>query len=109
MGRFVVDKHLQEATSTLKLLEVPFQDNSLHKDASQIDIGFAADTILKQLRSSKQVSERQVIELRLDCKRLLITLLEKLLKKAPLQHTLVRSMQCLDPRRIAKSKEQCVK
>lgn len=108
MGRFVVDKHLHDATSTLKLLAVPFQDNRLHKDASQIDIGFTADTTLKQLRSSKQVSERQAIEVRLDCKRLLIAL-EKLLKKAPLQHTLVRSMQCLDPRRMAKSKEQCVK
>lgn len=108
MGRFVVDKHLHEATSTLKLLAVPFQDNRLHKDASQIDIGFTADTTLKQLRSSKQVSERQAIKVRLDCKRLLIAL-EKLLKKAPLQLTLVRSMQCLDPRRMAKSKEQCVK
>lgn len=105
----MVDKHLHEATSTLKLLAVPFQDNRLHKDASQIDIGFTADTTLKQLKSSKQVSERQAIEVRLDCKRLLITLLEKLLKKAPLQHTFVRSMQCLDPRRMAKSKEQCVK
>lgn len=51
MGQFMVDKHLQEATFTLKLLEVPFQNNSLHKDASQIDIGFAADTNLKQLKS----------------------------------------------------------
>lgn len=38
----------------------------------------------------------------------MITLLEKLLKKAPVHHTLVRSMQCLDPRRMAESKELCV-
>ncbi|XP_072564149.1 uncharacterized protein [Paramormyrops kingsleyae] len=35
MGRFLKEKHLQEATSTLKLLQVPFQDSSLHKDSSQ--------------------------------------------------------------------------
>ncbi|KAL2098320.1 hypothetical protein ACEWY4_007527 [Coilia grayii] len=109
MGRFVVATHLQEASSPLKLLEVPFQDSTLHKNASQIDIGFAADTNLKQVQSSKKVSERQALEVRLDCKRLLITLLEKLLKKAPLQHSLVRNMQCLDPAHMARSKEQCVK
>lgn len=43
----------------------------------------------------------------MDCKKLLITLLQKLLKKAPVHHTLVRSMQCLDPRRMAECKELC--
>lgn len=109
MGRFVVGTHLQEASSPLKLLEVPYQDITLHKDASQVDIGFAAGTSLKQLRSSKKVSERQALEVRLDSKRLLISLLDKLLKKAPLQYTLVRNMQCLDPTHMARSKEQCVR
>ncbi len=108
MGRFLKEKHLQEATSTLKLLHVPFQDSSLHKDSSQIDIGFAAEATLNQLKSSKNISDRQKLEIKMDCKKLLITLLEKLLKKAPVHHTLVRSMQCLDPRRMAENKELCV-
>ncbi|XP_072564133.1 uncharacterized protein [Paramormyrops kingsleyae] len=108
MGRFLKEKHLQEATSTLKLLQVPFQDSSLHKDSSQVDIGFAAQVTLNQLKSSKNISERQRLEIRMDCKKLLIALLEKLLKKAPVHHTLVRSMQCLDPRRMAECKELCV-
>lgn len=108
MGRFLKEKHLEEATSTLKLLHVPFQDSSLHKDRSQIDIGFAAEATLTQLKSSKKISDRQRLEIKMDCKKLLITLLEKLLKKAPVHPTLVRSMQCLDPRRMAESKELCV-
>lgn len=44
----------------------------------------------------------------MDSKKLLITLTEKLLKKGPVHHQLVRSMQCLDPRRIALSKELCL-
>lgn len=44
----------------------------------------------------------------MNCKKLLITLLEELLKKAPVHHTLVRSMQCLDPRCMAESKELCI-
>lgn len=107
MGRFLKEKYLQEATSTLKLLQVPFQDSSLHKDSSQVDIGFAAQVTLNQLKSSKNISERQRLEIRMDCKKLLIALLEKLLKKAPVHHTLVRSMQCLDPRRMAECKELC--
>jgi len=44
----------------------------------------------------------------MECKELLITLTEKLLKKGPVHHRLVRSMQCLEPRRMAMSKELCV-
>lgn len=108
MGRFVADTHLKES-STLKLLNVPYQDRNLHKDASQIDLGFAADSTLKQLRSTKKVSDRQSLEIRLDSKKLLMTLLDKLLAKAPVKHTLVRCLQCFDPRHMAKSKEQCVR
>ncbi|GAA6069267.1 uncharacterized protein LOC117769800 [Tachysurus ichikawai] len=102
MGRFLKEKHLEEATSTLKLLHVPFQDSSLHKDSSQIDIGLAAEATLTQLKSSTKNSDR--LEIKKDCKKLLITLIEKLLKKTPVHHTLLRSMQCLDPRRMAESK-----
>ena len=108
MGRFLKEAPLKEATSTLKLLHVAFQDSSLHKDASKIDIGFAAETTLNQLKSSKKISERQVLEIKMDCKKLLITMTDKLLKKGPVHHQLVRSMQCLDPRRMAVSKELCV-
>ncbi|CAM4672851.1 unnamed protein product [Leuciscus chuanchicus] len=108
MSRFVVDTHLKES-STLKLLNVPYQDRNLHKDASQIDLGFVADSTLKQLRSTKKVSDKQSLEIRLDSKTLLMTLLDKLLAKAPVKHTLVRCLQCLDPRHMAKSKEQCVR
>ncbi|KAG2469181.1 HELB helicase, partial [Polypterus senegalus] len=53
----------------------------------------ADEATLKQLRSSKNISERQILQMKIDCKMLLITLLEKLLKKAPVHHTLVRSMK----------------
>lgn len=106
MGLFAVDTHLKESST---LLNVPYQDRNLHKDASQIDLGFTADSTLKQLRSTKKVSEKQSLEIRLESKTLLMTLLEKLLAKAPVKHSLVRCLQCFDPRHKAKSKEQCVR
>lgn len=108
MGRFVMDTHLKES-SIVKLLHVPYQDRSLHRDASQIYLGFAAESTLKQLKSNKKVSEKQIQEIRLDCKTLLMTLLDKLLAKAPVKHSLVRCLQCLDPRHMAKPKDQCVR
>lgn len=99
---------LKEATSTLKLLQVPFEDNSQRKDSSMINTGFAPETTLNQLKSSRKITERHVLELKMDCKRLLITLLEKVMKKAPVHHHMVRSMQWFEPRRMAISKQLCV-
>lgn len=108
MGRFCNEKPLKDATSVLKLLHIPLQDSSLHKDASKTNLGFSAETCLNQLRSANKISERQALELKKDCKTFLITILSKLQSKAPVNHQLVRSMQCLDPRCMASSKEVCL-
>lgn len=108
MRRFCKEKPLKEATSILKLLHIPLQDSSLHKDATKINPGFLAETCLNQLKSTNKISERQVLELKMECKTFLITILEKLQNKAPVNHQLVRSMRCLDPRCMAESKEVCL-
>ncbi|TKS88164.1 Methyltransferase-like protein 22 [Collichthys lucidus] len=61
-----------------------------------------------RLRSDKKVSEREALELKKECKTFLNTTLSKLQSKAPVNHQLVRSMQCLNPRRMALSKEACL-
>ncbi|KAL3042124.1 hypothetical protein OYC64_020135 [Pagothenia borchgrevinki] len=98
MGRFFKEEPMKEATTVLKLLHIPLQDSSIHKDATKINLGFSAETCLKQLRSINKVSERQALELRMECKTFLIKLLEKLQNKAPVNQQLVRSMRCLDRR-----------
>ncbi|KAK5900192.1 hypothetical protein CesoFtcFv8_009591 [Champsocephalus esox] len=105
MGRFFKEEPMKEATTVLKLLHMPLQDS---RDATQINLGFSAETCLKQLRSINKVSERQALELRMECKTFLIKLLEKLQNKAPVNQQLVRSMRCLDPRYMAESKEVCL-
>lgn len=69
-------------------------------------MGFSAETCLNQLKSSNKISERQALEIKKECKTFLITILGKLQDKSPVQHQLVRSMQCLDPRGMAGSKEK---
>ncbi|KAJ8333481.1 hypothetical protein SKAU_G00414890 [Synaphobranchus kaupii] len=104
MFQLMKEKPLKEATSILKLLHIPVQDSSLHKDATKINLGFSAETCLNQLKSTNNISERQALELKMECKTFLITILEKLQNKAPVNHQLVRSMRCLDPRCMAESK-----
>lgn len=59
-----------------------------------------------QLKSTNKISERHVLEINKECKPFLITILGKLQDKSPVQHQLVRSMQYLDPRSMAGSKEK---
>lgn len=102
------DTALKEATTMQKLLQISINNPSLHKDASKIDIGFQAETLIRQLRGSDKITERQVLDVRMETKTFLVELLTKLLHKAPVNHLLVRNMQCLDPRMMVSKKNQCV-
>ena len=83
-------------------------DCSLHKDDTKVDVGFVAETSIRQLRSTSKIIGRQVLDIRMETKAFLTTLLAKLLLKAPVNHLLVRNMQCLDPRLMVSKKELCV-
>lgn len=108
MGRFCKEKALTEANTILKLIHFPLQDRSFHKDVHKTNLGFSAETCLNKLKLTNQVSERQVLQLQTECKLFLITILQKLQEKAPVNHQIVRSVQCLDPRCMASSKEACL-
>lgn len=49
-----------------------------------------------------------MLEIRIETKACLTTLIAKLLLKAPVNHLLVRNMQCLDPRLMISKKDMCV-
>ncbi|CAK6984991.1 hypothetical protein D9C73_013088, partial [Scomber scombrus] len=71
-----------------------------------VSVGFSAETSLNQLKSTNKISERQSLEIKNECRTFLVTILRKLQDKCPVQHQLVRSMQCLDPKNMAGSKEK---
>ena len=66
MYRFIKEKTMKEATSAD--VQVPFDQESEHKGASKVDIGFAAEAALSRLKSQKKISDRQVLEIKTDCK-----------------------------------------
>lgn len=77
----------------MKLLRVPLKDSSLHKDSSQTYTRFVAEATLNQLRCSKNISERQRLEIWMDC--IDLTPWEVAEKGSGASH---RSMHCLDSR-----------
>lgn len=57
-----------------------------HVDLSKVNIGFATDRILCELKGSKKLSEKQVSEFRMSCKAFLIKMVKKLVDKSPLTY-----------------------
>ena len=53
------------------------------------------------------MSEKQVMEFRIDCRKFLISTLKKILMKCPLIYSLVRNMSALDPREMANNRIGC--
>jgi hypothetical protein len=60
--------------------------------------GFKA---LKQAVKDKKVSDRHVMEFRLECKSFVVELLTNLREKCPVTYALVRNLPQLDPREMA--------
>ena len=74
-------------------------------DLSKVNIRFAADRMLRELKGSKKLREKQVFEFRMSCKAFLITMVKKLVERSFLTYPLVRYMNFLDPRIFIAKKE----
>ena len=98
---------LTDTVSKLANLNVLNKDN--HKLASSIDIGFAAKGTLTNLAKKSSVSDRVLLEFRMDCTKFLSHLTSKLLEQSSLKYKLVRHLFCLNPKRMVKETEECTK
>ena len=107
MGRFIKNELMAEATSVLKILKIKPTDKEQQLDYLKVDVGFVAQQMLKE--KSSKLSERQVLQFRVESKDFLARTVAKLLDKTPINYRLVRSMSCLDPRLMALEKEVCEK
>lgn len=109
LQRFVRDDVLKRMKTTVKLFSEDFKDQSNHKDASLINIGFVADKQLSKLRVRKKVSEQDVLTVIKETKEFLVTAVTKLLEKCPLKYTLVINLVWLDPQKIKEKPGLCEK
>ena len=68
-----------------------------HVDYKKVDIGFNAEIYLKELTDKKKVGDKAVLEFRMECKQFLLTIVKKLLTKAPILYSLARNLSAFDP------------
>lgn len=107
MRRFVKDDILTAASTDEKLVKIDIDDKKNHKACKQIDVGFSTEKELKAAVKKDGVSEKQVMEFRIDSRKFLISTLKNILMKCPLIYWLVRNMSALDPREMANNRSGC--
>ena len=66
-------------------------------------VGFVAAAELRK----KPGSEKDRLEFRQACKRFILTIIDKLKQKSPLNHSLARNLSCLDPMEIINKTDLC--
>lgn len=66
----------------------------------KIDLGCTADKKIKELIAKSTVSEKRVLQFQMECKEFLVKVVCKLIAKEPIQYSLVRNINCLDPRNM---------
>ena len=102
MSRFITDSAMAEITSIVKLVNFDFEDKSKYKQHRKIDLGFEAENKLVG-------SDRQRMDIKMECMRCLKKIVLKIIDKSPLKYPIARHLSCLDPRKMAESKEMCVR
>lgn len=84
MNRFMKSQLVAEATSVLKILKLKPTDKERQVDYLKVDVGFVAQQMLNE--KSSKLSERQVLQFRVECKDFLARTVAKLLDKTPINY-----------------------
>lgn len=82
--------------------------NDYHALAHKVDLGFVATEELKKLLAAKKVSDKQVLELKMECKESVLTIFKHLRLKSPLGYRTVTALQCLIPQMLVSKPEKCI-
>jgi len=56
--------------------------------------------MLRRHTGKKKVRDKAVLEFRMECKQFLLTVVKKLLTKAPILYSLARNLSAFDPREM---------
>jgi len=77
-------------------LKLDVDKKESHLDYKKLDIGFNAEASLKELSDKKKIGDKAVLQFRMECKQLLLTIVKKLLAKSPILYSLVRNLSAFD-------------
>jgi hypothetical protein len=103
MRRFLKPNVIEQADTLLKIIQIDVTESSNHCESKSVDLGFVADNKLKTLLQSKSVTQIQVLDFRITCRKCLQAVVNHILEKTPLKYRLVRNLSCLDPCKMART------
>jgi len=109
MERFVKDDVMARVSSVQQLLKIDVGLKENHKVYSKIDIGFMAEKSLKSAvdqKTKKKISDKELMQFRMESKEFLIKLVKKIMEKSPLKYSLARNMSSLDPREMGNAAKE---
>ena len=90
-------KIITDVTTITDMMKIKFDDTDSHVDIKKLNVGFKTDSMLKELITTKKISERSLLDFRTRAKTMLIGIVKKLIERSPLKYSLRRNMAFLDP------------
>ena len=104
LNRIITAEVMEEAgDDCYKLIKIDTSNKANLRSLKNMYVGFGAAAELK----IKPGSEKDWLEFRQACRRFILTIIDKLKQKSPLNHSLVRNLSCLDPMEITNKTDLC--
>ena len=97
LRRFIKEDIIANANSATQLISIDVENDSNHNCSRQIDVGFSADRIVKELYQSKVINDKSLLGFKMDCKAFLVALAKTMMHKSPLTYVFVQHICCMDP------------
>ena len=98
----------EQGTTPVRLFNLDVEDKTNQCSAHRVDLGFVGTELMKKLAFAKKISDKQVLEIRAECKQFILTLIKHLKLKSPLGYRLVRALRCLNPHEMVANRDLCI-
>ena len=91
------------------MAKLDFNDVNNQKPTHLVDLGFAVNHEIQLLKSSKKITDSQILKLKKEAVGFLAILCTHLMEKSPVKSFFARCLCCLPPNYIRKCSETCEK
>ena len=109
MHKFVKKSVFDLADTVYKIANLDVLDKKNHKAAAETEVSFAAKATLANIIKNKALSEKGILEFRMECTKFICHGTSKILERSFLNYKLVRSLFCLNPQKMIELPEESTK
>lgn len=108
-SKLLIDDATKKEVNIVDLIKIKSNDPKNHLSTEKIDLGFVAEKQIKELHSSKKVSDGEILNLRRDVKSALIKIVTIITSKSPVNFSIIRNVSCLIPQNLVEDKQGCLR